>query len=87
MIGNTFKLNPPERFKNLPATPGDPLPALWTTFFAVVFPLILMIAKTINTMLMASQRVRALEIEQRSERCGRLRRQYVARRNFAADDQ
>ncbi len=52
MIGNKFKLNPPERFRNLTATPDDQLPAFWTTLFTILFPLILMIAKTILEMLL-----------------------------------
>ena len=50
MIGDKFKLNPPDRFKNKLATPDDQLPAFWTTLFTILFPLILMISKTIFEM-------------------------------------
>jgi len=47
MIGDKFTLNPPEQYKNRAATPDNQLPAFWTTLFTILFPLILMISKTI----------------------------------------
>ena len=52
MVGNKFKLNPPERFRNQVATPDGQLPAFWTTLFTILFPLVLMISKTILEMLL-----------------------------------
>ncbi|MBV5340491.1 MAG: permease DsdX [Deltaproteobacteria bacterium] len=52
MIGNKFILRPPEHLKNKTATPEDQLPAFWTTLFTIMFPLILMISKTIFEMLL-----------------------------------
>ncbi|MBP1682369.1 MAG: dsdX 1 [Proteobacteria bacterium] len=52
MIDNKFKLNAPERFLNLTARPDDQLAAFWTTPFAILFTLILMIAKTILEVLL-----------------------------------
>jgi gluconate transporter len=52
MIGNKFILNPPEHLKNKTATPDDQLPAFWTTLFTIMFPLILMISKTIFEMML-----------------------------------
>jgi GntP family gluconate:H+ symporter/D-serine transporter len=52
VIGNKFILRPPEHLKNKTATPDDQLPAFWTTLFTIMFPLILMISKTIFEMLL-----------------------------------
>jgi len=50
MIGDKFLLNPPDQYKNRAATPDNQLPAFWTTLFTILFPLILMISKTIFEM-------------------------------------
>jgi gluconate transporter len=52
MISNRFKLNPPEHMKNKTATPEDQLPGFWITLVTILFPLVLMISKTIFEMLL-----------------------------------
>jgi len=52
MIGDKFLLNPPEHLKNKLATPDSELPSFGITFFTIMFPLILMISKTIFEMIL-----------------------------------
>jgi len=52
MIGDKFILNPPEHLRNKKETSEDQLPAFWTTLFTIMFPLILMISKTIFEMVL-----------------------------------
>lgn len=52
MISNRFQLNPPEHLKNKAATPEDQLPGFWLTLVTILFPLVLMISKTIFEMLL-----------------------------------
>jgi gluconate transporter len=47
LIGNKYQLNPPEELRKKGPTPEDQLPPFWTTLFTILFPLLLMIAKTI----------------------------------------
>ena len=47
LIGNKFKLNPPEHLCKAEPTPLEELPSFGITLFTILFPLILMISKTI----------------------------------------
>lgn len=52
LISNKFVLNPPENLKNKLTIPDDKLPSFGITFFTILFPLILMISKTIFEMIL-----------------------------------
>jgi gluconate transporter len=47
LIGNKFKLSPPAHLCNAEPTPEDKLPPFGITLFTVLFPLMIMISKTI----------------------------------------
>jgi gluconate transporter len=47
LIGNKFKLNPPEHFRKASPTPEEDLPSFRITLFTILFPLLLMISKTL----------------------------------------
>ena len=46
-IGNKFELNPPEELRKKGPTPEEKLPPFGTTLFTILFPLLLMISKTV----------------------------------------
>lgn len=47
MIGNRFELNPPEHLKTAAALSDAELPGFWVTLGTILFPLVLMIGKTL----------------------------------------
>ncbi|SBW06314.1 Gluconate permease [uncultured Alphaproteobacteria bacterium] len=47
MIGNRFELNPPEHLKTAAALSDTELPGFWVTLGTILFPLVLMIGKTL----------------------------------------
>ncbi|SDE53160.1 gluconate:H+ symporter [Sporomusa acidovorans] len=47
LVGNKFKLNPPEHLCKAEPTPEENLPPFGITLFTILFPLLLMISKTI----------------------------------------
>lgn len=47
LVGNKFKLNPPEHLCQAEPTPDEKLPPFGITLFTILFPLLLMISKTV----------------------------------------
>jgi GntP family gluconate:H+ symporter/D-serine transporter len=47
LIGNRFELKPPEHLRKISALSDDDLPDFWVTLGTILFPLILMIGKTV----------------------------------------
>ncbi len=47
LVGDKFKLNPPEHLCKAEPTPDEKLPPFGITLFTILFPLLLMIAKTV----------------------------------------
>lgn len=47
LVGNHFELKPPEYLRQVSAMPDEALPGFWITLFTVLFPLILMVGKTL----------------------------------------
>jgi gluconate transporter len=47
LIGNKFELNPPEHLRKAEPTPDEKLPPFGITLFTILFPLLLMISKTV----------------------------------------